>query len=153
MSSLSEVLVRISEQEAAAVLATVIEVEGNDRVEPGRCENDRQAGKGAEEHDDKALTVHRRGREMLHRAQVEDRLIRINGGHFGLHGSSQHDEHATVTKPNVAIATKVRNARLVNRRLPVSVSSECTSTSTSIDVLNVQVTCAFRMIRSPTLMG
>jgi len=35
MSSLSEELVRISEQEAAAVLATVIEVEGNDRVEPG----------------------------------------------------------------------------------------------------------------------
>jgi xanthine dehydrogenase accessory factor len=35
MSSLSEELVRISEQEAAAVLATVIEVEGNDRVKPG----------------------------------------------------------------------------------------------------------------------
>ena len=35
MSSLSEELVRISEQEAAAVLATVIEVAGNDRVEPG----------------------------------------------------------------------------------------------------------------------
>jgi len=35
MSSLSEELVRISEQEAAAVLATVIEVEGNDRIEPG----------------------------------------------------------------------------------------------------------------------
>jgi xanthine dehydrogenase accessory factor len=35
MSSLSEELVRISEQEAAAVLATVIEVEGNDCVEPG----------------------------------------------------------------------------------------------------------------------
>ena len=35
MSSLSEELARISEQEAAAVLATVIEVEGNDRVEPG----------------------------------------------------------------------------------------------------------------------
>ena len=35
MSSLSEELVRISEQEAAAVLATVIEVEGNDRVELG----------------------------------------------------------------------------------------------------------------------
>jgi xanthine dehydrogenase accessory factor len=35
MSSLSEELVRISEQEAAAVLATVIEVKGNDRVEPG----------------------------------------------------------------------------------------------------------------------
>jgi xanthine dehydrogenase accessory factor len=35
MSSLSEELVRISEQEAAAVLAPVIEVEGNDRVEPG----------------------------------------------------------------------------------------------------------------------
>jgi xanthine dehydrogenase accessory factor len=35
MSSLSEELVRISEQGAAAVLATVVEVEGNGRVEPG----------------------------------------------------------------------------------------------------------------------
>jgi xanthine dehydrogenase accessory factor len=35
MSSLSEELVRISEQGVAAVLATVVEVEGNDRVEPG----------------------------------------------------------------------------------------------------------------------
>lgn len=35
MSSLSEELVQISEQGAAAVLATVIEVDGNLRVEPG----------------------------------------------------------------------------------------------------------------------
>ena len=35
MSSLSEELVRISEQGAAAVLATVVEVDGNSRVEPG----------------------------------------------------------------------------------------------------------------------
>ncbi len=35
MSSLSEELVQISEQGAAAVLATVIEVDGNGRVEPG----------------------------------------------------------------------------------------------------------------------
>jgi xanthine/CO dehydrogenase XdhC/CoxF family maturation factor len=35
MSSLSEELVQISEQGAAAVLATVIEVEGNGRVEAG----------------------------------------------------------------------------------------------------------------------
>lgn len=35
MSSLSEELVQISEQGAAAVLATVIEVDGNVRVEPG----------------------------------------------------------------------------------------------------------------------
>jgi xanthine dehydrogenase accessory factor len=35
MSSLSEELVRISEQGAAAVLATVVEVDGNARVEPG----------------------------------------------------------------------------------------------------------------------
>ncbi|MGH7795857.1 MAG: XdhC family protein [Candidatus Binatia bacterium] len=35
MRSLSEELVRISEQGAAAVLATVVEVDGNARVEPG----------------------------------------------------------------------------------------------------------------------
>ena len=35
MSSLSQELVQISEQGAAAVLATVVEVEGNVRVEPG----------------------------------------------------------------------------------------------------------------------
>jgi len=35
MSSLSEELVRVTEQGVAAVLATVIEVEGNDRVEAG----------------------------------------------------------------------------------------------------------------------
>jgi xanthine dehydrogenase accessory factor len=35
MSSLSEELVQISEQGAAAVLATVVEVDGNVRVEPG----------------------------------------------------------------------------------------------------------------------
>jgi len=35
MSSLSEALVQVVEQGAAAVLATVIEVEGNDRVEAG----------------------------------------------------------------------------------------------------------------------
>jgi xanthine dehydrogenase accessory factor len=35
MSSLSEEIVQITEQGAAAVLATVIEVEGNDRVEAG----------------------------------------------------------------------------------------------------------------------
>jgi xanthine dehydrogenase accessory factor len=35
MTSLSEELVRISEQGAAAVLATVVEVEGNGRVRPG----------------------------------------------------------------------------------------------------------------------
>jgi xanthine dehydrogenase accessory factor len=35
MSSLSEELVQVAEQGAAAVLATVIEVEGNDRVEAG----------------------------------------------------------------------------------------------------------------------
>ena len=35
MSSLSEELVQISEQGAAAVLATVVEVEGDGRVEPG----------------------------------------------------------------------------------------------------------------------
>ena len=35
MSSLSEELVQVAEQGAAAVLATVIEVEGNDRVDAG----------------------------------------------------------------------------------------------------------------------
>lgn len=35
MSSLSEELVQISEQGAAAVLATVVEIAGNDKVEPG----------------------------------------------------------------------------------------------------------------------
>ena len=35
MSSLSEELIRISEQGAAAVLATVVEVDGNARIEPG----------------------------------------------------------------------------------------------------------------------
>lgn len=35
MSSLSEELVQVVEQGAAAVLATVIEVEGSDRVEAG----------------------------------------------------------------------------------------------------------------------
>ena len=35
MTSLSEELVQVAEQGAAAVLATVIEVEGNDRVEAG----------------------------------------------------------------------------------------------------------------------
>ena len=35
MSTLSEELVRISEQGAAAVLATVVEAEGNERIQPG----------------------------------------------------------------------------------------------------------------------
>ena len=35
MSSLSEELVQVAEQGAAAVLATVIEVESNDRVDAG----------------------------------------------------------------------------------------------------------------------
>ena len=51
------------------------------------------------------------------------------------------------------IATNVRNARLVSCRLPVSVSSEYTSTCTSSDVVKAQVTRDFRMIRSPTLIG
>jgi xanthine/CO dehydrogenase XdhC/CoxF family maturation factor len=35
MSSLSEELVEVSEQGVSAVLATIVEVEGDSRVEPG----------------------------------------------------------------------------------------------------------------------
>ena len=56
-------------------------------------------------------------------------------------------------EPFSSTPTKVRNARLVKRRVPVKDSSETTSTSTSSDVWNAQVTRDRRMSRSPILTG